>query len=242
MLCALISDIHANLEALTAVLKDAENRHVDEIYSLGDVIGYGSDPGPCLDLVEKTCTMKLYGNHEQAARGLLATGGYNAAAKESAAWTKRQLRDHHFDIMNRFTKDARIGRAYFVHASPHEPESWRYVLSGEEAELAFSAFTEHLCFNGHTHLPIIFSETRAGEPRLRIGHSFMPDPDTRYVINVGSVGQPRDNDTRACYVVLNTTELEVEYVRVPYDVRVTQEKMASADLPEALIQRLAVGR
>lgn len=242
MLCALISDIHGNLEALTAVLQDVEQHKVDAIHCLGDVVGYGPDPGPCLELVDKTCKIKLLGNHEQAATGMLPIESYNPAARQSALWTKEQLSDNHFSMIRRYMMEGHAADVHLVHASPYQPDQWRYILTPEEASLAFSSFDEQICFNGHTHLPIIFSEVPDGEPRLRVGHSFLPDEQTRYIINVGSVGQPRDKDPRACYVLYDSTEREVTYRRVEYDIKSAQLKMEAADLPEILITRLSQGR
>ncbi len=242
MLCALISDIHGNLEALTAVLRDVEHFHVDAIHCLGDVIGYGPDPGPCVELVNTTCDIKLMGNHEQAACGMLSVETYNPAARKSALWTIEQLSDAHFDMIRRYRIDAHRENMYLVHASPYHPDEWRYILSPEEALLAFSCFEEQICFNGHTHLPVIFSESPNGDPRLRVGHSFMPDEHTRYIVNIGSVGQPRDKDPRACYALYDSTEEEIIYRRVEYDIKTAQQKMEAADLPEVLITRLSQGR
>lgn len=242
MKLALISDIHGNLEALTAVLDDIGAQSVDKIHCLGDVVGYGSEPGACLELISRSCNIKLMGNHEYAALGLERTDSYTYAAQTSAEWTRKQLTDYDFSLIADFEMERTIDDLYLVHASPFEPDQWHYILSPEEAAIAFEHLKESICFHGHSHIPLIFSETPDSSPRKRIGHSFLPDRENRYLINIGSVGQPRDNDPRACYVTFDTVEREAMFHRVEYDIRETQKKMAQAQLPEMLINRLAVGR
>lgn len=239
---ALISDIHGNAEALLAVLKDIEEQAIDQVISLGDVIGYGCEPSRCLELVEEHCHVKLMGNHEHLILGLLSSSYYNEAARVSARWTQNRLTDRERAMIERYLIDHVCADIYLVHGSPYEPEAWHYILAPEEALLAFEYLRNSLCFCGHSHVPMIFAETPDGLPRAQVGHNFLPDPEARYIVNVGSVGQPRDNDPRSCYVIFDTDEWEVTYRRVEYDIRATQQKMAEANLPEILIERLAFGR
>ena len=242
MKLALISDIHGNLEAWTAVLEDIERQRVDRIHCLGDVVGYGSEPAACLKLVNKTCDIKLMGNHEYVILGLEPPDSYTQVARLSAEWTRGQLADQDFMSIADFETDHSLDDIYLVHASPFEPQRWHYVLSLDEASEAFERLDGRLCFHGHSHVPLIFSEVPDGPPRERVGHSFVPDSETRYLINIGSVGQPRDNDPRACYVTFDTEGEDVIYHRVEYDIETAQNKMAQACLPDILIDRLAVGR
>ncbi|NOY88726.1 MAG: metallophosphoesterase family protein [FCB group bacterium] len=242
MKLALISDIHGNLEALTAVLEDIENQKVDKIYCLGDVIGYGSDPCACLKLVEQNCDIKLMGNHEYVALGLISTENYNEAAKISSDWTKNQLTENDFSIISNFEMKHSWQDFLWVHASPFEPEQWHYIIAPDMAFQAFSYFDEKICFFGHSHLPQIYMEQEDNFPRMQGGHDFLPAQENRYLINVGSVGQPRDNDPRACYLIFDTEEDEVIYRRIAYDINLTQKKMSEQHIPEMLIDRLEVGR
>ncbi|HWR82492.1 MAG TPA: metallophosphoesterase family protein [Candidatus Deferrimicrobium sp.] len=242
MKLALISDIHGNLEALTAVLADIDQQRVDTLCCLGDVVGYGSEPSACLELVTRHCDVKLMGNHEYVILGRESSESYTHVARISAEWTGKQLTDHDFSVIAGFAMDYRFDDLYLVHASPFEPEQWHYVLSPDEAAAAFEALDGNVCFHGHSHIPIIFAELPDRPPRGRLGHSFLADRDNRYLINIGSVGQPRDSDPRACYVTFDTDEREVCYHRVEYDIKAAQHKMAQAQLPEMLIQRLAAGR
>jgi predicted phosphodiesterase len=242
MRVAFISDIHGNLEALTAVLQDIENQQVDRIHSLGDVVGYGSEPAACLNLVNEHCEIKLMGNHEYVILGLESAEAYTHMARIAAEWTRQHLGDRDFALIADFEMDHSLDEAYMVHASPFQPDQWRYVLSPEEAALAFERLPGRICFHGHSHIPLIFSEIPERQLRRRVGHSFVPDADNRYLVNIGSVGQPRDNDPRACYITFDTDCGEVKYHRVIYDIDTAQRKMAQAQLPDMLIDRLAVGR
>lgn len=243
MRLALISDIHANLEALEAVFRDIEKEKVETVHCLGDVVGYGSDPSACVTLVDEHCDVKLMGNHEYAILELTSTENYNSAAKQATDWTKEQMSDFDLSTISNFKMSVALdNKTRVVHASPQEPEKWHYILSPTKAFDAFLSFKENICFFGHTHLPQIYIEMDDSLPRGKAGHDFLPDPDNRYLINVGSVGQPRDNDPRACYVIFDTEEYEIIYQRVEYDIKTTQQKMLQANLPQMLAQRLSVGR
>lgn len=242
MKLAVISDIHGNLEALDAVLQDCRTRAVDQIICLGDIVGYGADPSACLQMVTRECSVTLMGNHEYAALGLLSGQVMNSAARESMDWTQHHLDDRDLAMISDLPLEAQRENLYLVHASPDEPSKWRYILTSVEAEAAFRKFTGHICFVGHSHLPMIFSISPEGSLRQRAGHDFCPDEENRYIVNVGSVGQPRDNDPRSCYIVYDSGEETISYCRVPYNIELAQSKMAQARLPQLLIDRLLVGR
>lgn len=242
MKIALISDIHGNLEALKTVLEDVKTRKVDKIHCLGDVVGYGSEPRACLELVRDQCDIKLMGNHEYVALGLQTLDDLNELAQQSIGWTTNQLTDREFSIIADFEMDAVEEDCYFVHSSPHQPDRWNYILTAWEAEQGFTHCKHKIGFLGHTHLPMIFSQGKDGSVRCQTGHDFDPFEDTRYLVNVGSVGQPRDGDPRACYCVYDSAECSVAYHRISYDIKRTQDKMTKAKLPSMLIERLEVGR
>ncbi len=237
----LISDIHANLEALTAVLSDLEKQSVDSIHCLGDVIGYGADPEACLKLIQRTCDTKLLGNHEYTALGLQSVEQFNEAAKAAAEWTQQTLNEDAVAIMADFDLDRALDDMYLVHASPFEPDRWHYLFTAEDAIRGFGQMKQDIGFFGHSHIPIILRERPDALPHVRAGHTFAADPEGRYLINVGSVGQPRDNDPRACYVVYESDEQDIEFHRVEYDITTAQRKMSKASLPETLISRLSAG-
>ncbi len=242
MKLALISDIHGNLEALTEVLKDIEKQKVDRIHCLGDVIGYGGDPVACVHLIEKNCDIKLIGNHEFAVLGLVSTESYNFAAQAATEWTTEQMTDVELAIISDYEMMRPVGDTLMVHASPHEPDRWHYLLSPESGADAFAATDKRICFHGHTHVPMIFVERQNDLPGVKAGHDFLPSEENRHLINTGSVGQPRDNNPRACYLTFDTDEYEIKFHRVEYDIATAQGKMAQANLPEMLISRLSSGR
>lgn len=239
---AVISDIHSNLEALTAVLKDIEKHKVDAIHCLGDVIGYGCDPKACLDMVNKNCEIKLMGNHEYLILGLISQDNCNSSAQASYQWTLKQITDYELALIEEFQMKSVYEDCLLVHSSPFKPEEWHYIVNSQQAELAFENLNEKFCFFGHSHLPMIFVENKDNLPRMKVGHDFIMDPDYRYLVNVGSVGQPRDKDPRASYVIVDTEEWEVLFKRVEYDIISAQNKMKEAAMPDLLVQRLAVGK
>ena len=242
MRLAILSDVHANAAALTVVLKDIDQQKVDKVVSLGDVIGYGSDPIECLAEIDRTCEIKLMGNHEYAALGCLSTQYYRSDARKAAAWTLDQLTDRELSIMADFEIERQLDHLHFVHASPFEPDRWHYILGIDHAQAAFSALKGRICFSGHSHQPMIFTDGGTDGVRQKVGHDFLPDPEIRYLINAGSVGQPRDDDPRACYIIYDTEEHDVEYRRVDYDISSVQERMKQAQLPTMLIERLSLGK
>jgi len=242
MRIAVISDIHGNLEALTAVFRDIESHQVEAIHCLGDVIGYGCDPRACLHLVEENCDIKLVGNHEYMLMGKSSVEQCNPSAQESFKWTQLELNDYDMALIEKYEIQRVRDDVFFVHASTYKPEEWHYIVNREQAGRAFNHLDQSVCFFGHSHLPTIFLEMPDELPRIKIGHDFLMDADQRYLINVGSVGQPRDNDPRASYVVADTDTGDVYFNRVEYDVKTTQDKMVRARLPKILIERLSVGR
>lgn len=239
---ALISDIHGNLEALQAVLADIEQQNVDAIHCLGDIIGYGCNPVECLELVTDRCEKVLLGNHEFALLGLLSDIHLNAFARESMDWTRTRVTDREISVIADFLLEANIEGAYLVHSSPYEPDQWHYILSVSEANVSLNSMSESLGFFGHTHVPNIFALYPDGRCRAKVGCDFSPDAECKYLVNVGSVGQPRDNDPRSCYLVYDSSQNEISYRRVEYDLELTQSKMADAHIDRMLIERLEVGR
>lgn len=244
---AILSDIHGNLEALTAVLDDIEQRKVDRIFCLGDVIGYGPNPKECLDLSQHF-DLCLLGNHDNGA--LFPPEGFSANAERAIEWTRMQLliaedeqRDRRFEFLNRMPRVHLEGDQMFVHGSPRLPLS-EYVFPEDANNCQridrLLSFVQHICFQGHTHIPGVFtSDARFLTP------AHFPDglgiPDKKLMVNVGSVGQPRDNDPRACYVILNDEWLE--FCRVPYDFEVTIAKITQIpSLDNFLGERLREGK
>ncbi|HYJ32187.1 MAG TPA: metallophosphoesterase family protein [Candidatus Binatia bacterium] len=240
MSTVLLSDIHANLEALQAVLAAVDARKPDRILCLGDVVGYGASPNECLDLVRSRCDVVLLGNHDAAASGGPEAARFNVYARTAAEWTARTLTRDNREYLQKLPLTAPGASFLCVHASPATPRDWEYLLDRFDAEPQFAYFTEPVCFIGHTHQPAVFMADPGGTRSLPVG-TLRLDPARRYIINVGSVGQPRDRDPRACFVVLREGSGELEYVRVPYDIEGAQARIREAHLPEVLATRLSTG-
>lgn len=242
MKVAIISDVHANLEALTAVIRDIETQKVEKVLFLGDVVGYGADPNQCIALIDNLCEIKLLGNHDYVALGLESPRHFNTAARESILWTQDILEPKAREALSSFTMDATLIDYYMVHATPEKPDDWNYMLSTEEAKRNFECFSQNFGFVGHSHMPGIFCRRPDGSVELHDREFQQADPDCRYIINVGSVGQPRDGNPDACYLIADTGLLSFAFRRVSYDVETAQEKMEKAQLPKYLITRLSSGR
>jgi len=240
MTTAFISDIHGNLEALDAVLAEIEERRPQRVVCLGDVVGYGASPNECLARVRKNCRLVLLGNHDAAASGGPEAARFNIYARVAAEWTAKTLTRENREFLQRLPLTSSEGSAFLVHASPARPRDWEYLLDRFDAEPQFHYFSEPVCFIGHTHQPAVYMADPAGTKSLPLS-SLTLAPDRRYIVNVGSVGQPRDHDPRACFVVWQEAAGVVEFVRVPYDIEGAQAKIRAAQLPEVLAARLATG-
>jgi len=244
---AVLSDVHGNLEALSTVLADAASEGAIGILCLGDAVGYGADPAPCIELLGERSLLMVAGNHEHGALGLLDVGWFNAAARAAALWTRDRLGADHQDFLTGLPLASTLGEATCVHASPRRPEEWDYLLSAEDGFQAFGDFATRLCFVGHSHRPGVWSLGSSGPAYEDLaGPAFhdrrIPFHDgRRYIINVGSVGQPRDRDPRAAYVLWDEDERSVTLRRVTYDHKAAAAKILRAGLPRTLADRLAYG-
>jgi diadenosine tetraphosphatase ApaH/serine/threonine PP2A family protein phosphatase len=242
MRIAVISDVHANLEALQAVTHDIENSNIERVFFLGDAVGYGADPNKCIKLICDLCDIKLLGNHDYVALGLESPDHFNVVAKHSILWTRKALNRKAVERLSDFEMEATFLDYYFVHATPDNPAEWNYILTTDDAARNFDFFSQDFCFVGHSHLPVVFCRRPDESMELLELDSFQAEADCRYIINVGSVGQPRDGNKDACYLVADTDSHSFEYRRLPYNVLKVQEKMRKAQLPEFLITRLANGK
>jgi len=242
MRMAVLSDVHANLEALEAVAADLDRQRVEKIMFLGDVIGYGADPNACVKLIARLCDIRLMGNHDYVGLGLESPQYFNVMAQQSILWTQKELDRKATELMSDFTLEAEFLNYYFVHATPENPLEWNYLLTPEDAVRNFAAFAQDFCFVGHSHLPAVFCLRPDGCLTMVRETSFHAETDCRYIINVGSVGQPRDGNHEACYLIAETDAGAFTYRRVGYNLTKAQEKMKKARLPEFLISRLAGGK
>jgi diadenosine tetraphosphatase ApaH/serine/threonine PP2A family protein phosphatase len=237
---AVLSDVHGNLEALRAVLADAAPRS-DAVLCLGDVVGYGADPLPCVEVLAERAQAIVGGNHEWAVTGRMDLAWFNAWARAAAMWTQERLDDDHRAWLAALPLTAEVDDATLAHASPQRPEEWEYLVTADDGWAAFPAFLTRLCFVGHSHVPAVWSLGSSGPEHARGPVDVVLESGRRYIVNVGSVGQPRDRDARAAYALWDTDRRHVTVRRVPYDVAATRAKITAAGLPRFLADRLALG-
>ena len=231
---AILSDIHGNLEALRAVLADCAGA-VDSVLCLGDTVGYGPDPLACVELVAETAESTVAGNHEYAVAGRMDLEWFNRYARAAAEWTRERLDDDHRAYLGALPLAREVAGATLVHASPAQPEEWDYLVTAEDGFFAFGHFATRWCFVGHSHVPGAWSLGSSGAARVE------SERGRRYLVNVGSVGQPRDRDPRAAYAIWDVDAGRVEIRRVAYDHAATRRKIVAAGLPRFLADRLAAG-
>ena len=239
---AVFSDIHSNKEAFEAVLEDIRLYGVDRKLFLGDVVGYGPDPNECMDMLLKSADISLGGNHDWALVGKTPNDYFNPFAKAALDWTNDVLRDDHKDFLKRTRAMDVFDGVMLAHSSPKSPEEWKYILSKEDAIENYTSVEVEICFIGHSHQPIIIE--------MPDEHTVIPvrdrfkilEPGNKYIVNVGSVGQPRDSNNKACWLLYDSDLCSVELRRVVYDIEAVQKKMRNAGLPRYLVDRLALGR
>ncbi len=240
---AVISDIHGNIEALQAVMDDTVHRSVDAVVCLGDIIGYYPDPEQCIEVVRTRACLCVAGNHDYAAIGRIDTGCFTYYAFAAMEWTKAALSSETKEYLATLPLTAEKDGVFFAHSSPSNPQTWDYVFPDSE-EAVFEAFTAvgfRLNFIGHTHWPSIMIQS-SGRVVLHPEHSIRLNPGNCYLINAGSVGQPRDFDSRSCYALYDTELQTVSLIRVSYDFSPTQRKIRDNHLPIFLAERLEKGR
>ena len=236
----MLSDIHGNLEALEAVLADAAPR-TDALLCLGDLVGYGADPVACVEIVAERAQAITCGNHEHGVAGLLALDWFNPHARAAAEWTRERLDDDHRTYLAGLPLVTVVGDATLVHASPDRPDEWEYLVTAQDGFDAFSAFATRLCFVGHSHRVGAWSLGSTGPEHLPGPIDLALERGRRYIVNVGSVGQPRDRDSRAAYAIWDTELGTVRSRRVVYDIATAATKILRGGLPQFLAHRLAWG-
>lgn len=242
MRIAIISDIHGNIEALNRVMDSIKSIDVDRVVCLGDVVGYGASPNPCCDVVREVAEITLLGNHDSAVAGRMDYAFYYDAVRKVLDWTVEQITAENRAWLRSLPFTYRIGEAGFCHGSPIAPRAYDYVFALEQArELApYAPVFPEVTFIGHSHLCKVFvfgrkevQEIAAPKIPLKRGQ--------KYIISVGSVGQPRDSDNRACYMVFDTEKRTAEYVRVEYDIQAAAQRILDANLSANFAKRLFYG-
>ncbi len=243
---AAISDIHANLPALEAVLEAIDAIEVDEVWCLGDVVGYGAEPDECADLVRERCALCLVGNHDLAVLDALDVASFSEAAAEAVTWTRGNVAERTLELLRELEPSARRDGVALFHASPRDP-IWEYVLSFEQADACMEVQPERLTLIGHSHVSLFFTRP-SGEGKRHDVRGAQSSDDTLldlgegcWLVNPGSVGQPRDGDPRAAWLELDIDEQTARFHRVDYDIDRAAASIAAAGLPHRLADRLHVG-
>ncbi|HEX8489628.1 MAG TPA: metallophosphoesterase family protein [Chthoniobacterales bacterium] len=237
---AILSDLHANLEATEAVLADARERDCTDFVCLGDVVGYNANPHECVEIVQKLKCPVIMGNHDEQASLDESSRDFNALAEMAINWTRAQLTDADKAWLRELRLTQQVGDFTIVHATLDTPEEWGYVFNTLDAAASFAFQQTPVCFFGHTHVAGAFVRDD-GVKRVKVDE-LMIDETKKYFINTGSVGQPRDGDWRAAYCIYHVDKNLVEQRRVKYDVATAQQKIIKAGLPALLAERLKLGR
>jgi diadenosine tetraphosphatase ApaH/serine/threonine PP2A family protein phosphatase len=239
----LISDIHGNLEALQATLEAAERLEPYQLMCLGDVVGYGADPEDCIDTIGDRANLILAGNHDLAVADMIPFDDFNPIARQAIEWTQSILPPEDKELLSNLPLQYVDGDYCFTHASPIEPMQFGYVRTLEDVAEVFNHIGQKFCFVGHTHLPVMVRMSKgSGKMEVVRDNKVFVEDKYRYFINVGSLGQPRDNNPDACMVLLDEDEESMEFLRVPYDITASQEKILSEGLPSYLAERLLLAR
>lgn len=240
MRIAILGDIHSNLEALQVVLEDIKRVGVDKYVCVGDIVGYNSNPHECLELVRSLDCETVRGNHDHYCSHDESLTGFHPLAADVVDWTRQHLEPEEREYLRSLPLVRQVEGFTIVHSTLDNPEMWGYVFDALDAEANFNYQVTSVCFYGHTHVPLAFE--KADMVRGGLYQRIKLQRGRKYFINVGSVGQPRDGDPRAAYVIYDLENNEVQLHRVPYDYRITQRKVLAAGLPSRIAARLEVGR
>lgn len=240
MRIGIFGDIHSNLEALDAVLDYFIKEKVKDLVCLGDIVGYGADPIPCIDRVRELGCPVIAGNHDFAVVDKINVDFFNSYAREAALWTRKVLKPEHKSFLANLPLVKKFDGCTAVHSTLHAPELFEYIQTSYDAELSFENLDTAVCFVGHSHVPVAFFQRKAV--------SFSLDPvikierRAKTIVNVGSVGQPRDENPDACFAIYDSQQDVVQICRVAYDIDKAAHKIVKAGLPEILAERLRYGR
>lgn len=237
---AILGDIHANLEALQAVLEDAESHGVDTYVCVGDIVGYNANPAECLEIIRERCVAVVRGNHDHYVAHDECLEDFHPLAANVIDWTRRQLSKEQLQYLKNLRLSRMVDGFTIVHSTLDMPEKWGYVIDALDADANFNYQTSSVCFHGHTHVPVVFE--RQGRVVRSAFTSFRTTLGQKCFINTGSVGQPRDGDPRASYVIYEPAARRIDLHRIPYDMSETQRKIREAGLPDRLARRLENGK
>lgn len=239
----IFSDVHSNLEAMTAVAQAMKSEGTEDYLCLGDFVGYYSNPNEVIELIDSLhCWKMVMGNHDSALLGRTSLSKFNQPAAEAINWTKSRIKPRNVHFLESLRLREEIGDIQLVHSSPLQSEEWHYLTSQEDLERNFRYFQGLICFFGHVHKPFIAEQKKDGSVRILPDTEYQLQKDCRYLVNVGSVGQPRDGSPKTCYVMYDTSVQKLSIRRIDYDFETTVKKTLDAGLPEYLAQRLKTGK
>jgi predicted phosphodiesterase len=243
MRIAVVSDIHGNRPAFAEVLAQIAAEEVDEVWCLGDLVGYGAEPDACIELAREHCDLCLVGNHDLAVRGDISLSEFSRGAELAARWTQETIGEDNLEFLLGLEPELLGRHIGLYHASPRDPV-WEYVLSTLLAELCLDVQLHRVCLIGHSHVALSFcrleGEPATGETRPHGARLDLSDGE--WLLNPGSVGQPRDGDPRAAWLMLETSAWAAEYRRTEYDVAAAAAAIRAARLPDSLAERLEYGQ
>ncbi len=237
----ILGDIHANLEALTAVLDACKDESVDRYLCAGDIVGYAANPADCITTIKELAAVAVAGNHDRATAGLLGVDYFNYEARQAISWTKEKLDSGEQDFLAALELVYRNDDLTLVHGTLDAPQDFNYMLDTHSSRNSFELLDHKICFIGHTHVPAIFAQDQNKRILCINADSISLEEDNKYIVNAGSVGQPRDNDPRACYCIYDTAKKKVMIKRVGYDIGAARRKIIESGLPRFLGERLLRG-
>lgn len=236
----IFSDIHGNLQALVSVLAELEAHEVDGLICCGDVVGYGGNPNECVELLRERKIPTIAGNHDYAALALIDITYFNEVAKRAILWTRQTLKPENEEFLRELPLTLDAAEMLFVHASPKSPEAWNYIITMGDARQNFKHYGQRMCFIGHSHTPFIVEHEDGSLASLENQVVNLRE-GCRYLVNVGSVGQPRDRNPDACSCVYDREARSLQILRSKYDMARAQDEIRGQGLPIELAERLAYG-
>ncbi len=241
MIYLIISDVHCNWESLQRFIQLSESIEHDKKVCLGDIVGYNADPNPCVEWIRDHVDIVLAGNHDYGVLNKTDISYFNSYARTACLWSREALTEENIEYLNSLSNAREQDGGTWVHSSPFEPDEWHYVNNQYDGEENFPHFTTQCCFLGHSHKPVILERRPEGEVEAIYDSKYTLKPECRYIINVGSLGQPRDGNPDPAFAIFDSAVQTVEIRRFSYNIALTQEKIKSQGLPSILAERLEVG-
>ncbi len=239
---AIVADIHGNLEAFIEVKKQFKKENIDKYICLGDIVGYGANPKECIELSKKLFDVIIAGNHDWAAAGIFALSHFNLYARKAVEWTEHIISKENKQFLKSLPLYIEMEGFEIVHGSLYHPDEFNYIFNETDAQKTFNLMKSQICFIGHSHAPIILIKDKDDKINYSTTNEMQLSGDNKYIINVGSVGQPRDGNPKASFCIFDTEKRQIQIRRISYPVAIAQEKIINTGLPHFLAIRLAGGR